>query len=66
MKARVLDLWAILEWISGKQPASNAVGTCSPMRSGHIHLLMSVSLSSASVRLQYSHIDGYSEKQCTL
>ena len=27
MKTRVLDSWAILEWISGRQPATNAVAT---------------------------------------
>ncbi len=27
MKTRVLDSWAILEWISGRQPASSLVGT---------------------------------------
>jgi uncharacterized protein len=26
VKTRVLDSWAILEWISGRQPASDAVG----------------------------------------
>ena len=25
MKTRVLDSWAILEWISGRQPATDAV-----------------------------------------
>lgn len=27
MKTRVLDSWAILEWISGRQPATDAVAT---------------------------------------
>ena len=32
MKTRVLDSWAILEWISGRQPGTESFGNCSPRR----------------------------------
>lgn len=42
MKTRVLDSWAILEWISGRQPASDAVGMLlAEAEAGRIRLLMS-------------------------
>ena len=42
MKTRVLDSWAILEWISGRQPASDLVGKLlSEAEEGHTRLLMS-------------------------
>lgn len=42
MKTRVLDSWAILEWMSGRQPASNRVGALlADAEAGHIRLFMS-------------------------
>ncbi len=42
MKTRVLDSWAILEWMSGRQPASNLVGKLlSEAEDGQTRLLMS-------------------------
>ena len=42
MKTRVLDSWAILEWISGRQPASDLVGQLlSDAEAGQVRLLMS-------------------------
>ena len=42
MKTRVLDSWAILEWISGRPPASDLVGALlSEAEEGRVKLLMS-------------------------
>ena len=42
MKTRALDSWAILEWISGRQPASDRVGKLlADAEDGHTRLLMS-------------------------
>ena len=42
MKTRVLDSWAILEWISGRPPASNLVGALlSEAAEDRVKLLMS-------------------------
>jgi predicted nucleic acid-binding protein len=42
VKTRVLDSWAILEWISGRQPASDLVGALlSEAVEGRVKLLMS-------------------------
>jgi uncharacterized protein len=42
VKTRVLDSWAILEWISGRQPASGCVGKLlAEAEEGHTRLLMS-------------------------
>ena len=42
MKTRVLDSWAIMEWISGRQPASDLVGALlSEAEEGRVKLLMS-------------------------
>lgn len=42
MKTRVLDSWAILEWISGRQPACDLVGRLlSEAEDGRTRLLMS-------------------------
>jgi len=42
VKTRVLDSWAILEWISGRQPASELVGALlSEAEDGRVKLLMS-------------------------
>jgi predicted nucleic acid-binding protein len=42
MKTRVLDSWAILEWISGRQPATNAVAKLfAESEAGTTRLLMS-------------------------
>jgi predicted nucleic acid-binding protein len=42
VKTRVLDSWAILEWISGRQPASDFVGQLlSEAEDGQTRLLMS-------------------------
>ena len=42
MKTRVLDSWAILEWISGRQPATNAVARLlAESEAGATRLLMS-------------------------
>jgi predicted nucleic acid-binding protein len=42
MKTRVLDSWAILEWISGRQPASDFVNMLlAEAESGQARLLMS-------------------------
>ena len=42
MKTRVLDSWAILEWMSGRQPASGFVGKLlSEAEDGQTRLLMS-------------------------
>lgn len=42
MKTRVLDSWAILEWISGRRPASELVGKLlSEAEGGQTRLLMS-------------------------
>lgn len=42
MKTRVLDSWAILEWMSGRQPACDRVGKLlSEAEDGQIRLLMS-------------------------
>jgi predicted nucleic acid-binding protein len=42
VKVRVLDSWEILEWISGRQPASGLVGKLlSEAEDGHTRLLMS-------------------------
>ena len=42
MKTRVLDSWAILEWMSGRQPASDFVGELlSEAEEGRTRLLMS-------------------------
>lgn len=42
MKTRVLDPWAILEWISGRQPACDFVGKLlAEAEEGHARLLMS-------------------------
>ena len=42
MKTRDLDSWAILEWISGRQPASDrARKLLAEAEAGHARLLMS-------------------------
>jgi predicted nucleic acid-binding protein len=42
VKTRVLDSWAILEWISGRQPATDAVAKLlAEPEAGHARLLMS-------------------------
>ncbi len=42
MKTRVLDSWAILEWMSGRQPACDLVGKLlSEAEAGRTRLLMS-------------------------
>lgn len=42
MKTRVLDSWAILEWINGRQPASDLVGKLlAEAEEGRTRLLMS-------------------------
>lgn len=42
MKTRVLDSWAILEWVTGRQPAADLVGRMlAQAEHGHIRLLMS-------------------------
>lgn len=42
MKTRVLDSWAILEWMSGRQPATGLVATLlTEAEEGRAHLLMS-------------------------
>jgi ribonuclease VapC len=42
LKIRVLDSWAILEWISGRQPATDAVAKLlTQAETGHARLLMS-------------------------
>ena len=42
MKTRVLDSWAILEWISGRQPATDLVGKLlAEAEAGQTRLLMS-------------------------
>jgi uncharacterized protein len=42
VKTRVLDSWAILEWIAGRQPASDVVGQLlSEAEEGRTRLLMS-------------------------
>jgi predicted nucleic acid-binding protein len=42
VKTRVLDSWAILEWISGRPPASDLVGALlSEAEEGRVKLLMS-------------------------
>lgn len=42
MKTRVLDSWAILEWISGRQPAAGVVGALlTDAQEGRLRLLMS-------------------------
>ena len=42
MKTRALDSWAILEWISGRQPACDVVGRLlSEAEDGQTRLLMS-------------------------
>jgi predicted nucleic acid-binding protein len=42
VKTRVLDSWAILEWISGRQPATRAVTALfAEAEAGKAHLLMS-------------------------
>ena len=42
MKTRALDSWAILEWISGRQPATDLVGgLLNEAEQGEIRLLMS-------------------------
>ena len=42
MKTRVLDSWAILEWICGRQPACSSVGQLlSESEQGHTRLFMS-------------------------
>lgn len=42
MKTRVLDSWAILEWMTGRQPAGDLVGRLlTEAEHGHIRLLMS-------------------------
>ena len=42
MKTRVLDSWAILEWMSGRQPASGLVARLlSEAEEGQVRLLMS-------------------------
>jgi ribonuclease VapC len=42
VKTRVLDSWAILEWISGRQPATDAVAKLlAESEAGHARLLMS-------------------------
>jgi ribonuclease VapC len=42
VKTRVLDSWAILEWINGRQPASDAVDTLlAEAEGGRARLLMS-------------------------
>ena len=42
MKTRALDSWAILEWMSGRQPAGDLVETLlTQAEQGHARLLMS-------------------------
>lgn len=42
MKTRALDSWAILEWMSGQQPAGDLVATLlTQAEHGHMRLLMS-------------------------
>ena len=42
MKTRVLDSWAILEWMSGRQPAGNLVGNLlNEAEHGQVRLWMS-------------------------
>jgi ribonuclease VapC len=42
VKTRVLDSWAILEWISGRQPATSAVATLlQECNAGEARLIMS-------------------------
>lgn len=42
MKTRALDSWAILEWMSGRQPASDIVGSLlNEAEQGQIRLVMS-------------------------
>ncbi len=42
MKTRVLDSWAILEWIQGKRPAGDIIATLlSEAEGGKVRLLMS-------------------------
>ena len=42
MRTRVLDSWAILEWISGRQPATDLVGKLlTEAEAGQTRLLMS-------------------------
>jgi predicted nucleic acid-binding protein len=42
VKTRALDSWAILEWMSGRQPAGNVVGRLlTQAEKGHVRLFMS-------------------------
>ena len=41
MKTRVLDSWAILEWIQGRRPGETVAGLLSEAEAGRVRLLMS-------------------------
>lgn len=63
MKTRVLDSWAILEWISGRQPASDLVGELlSEAEGGRTRLLMSaVNVGEVYYFLRQHHNDALAE-----
>jgi predicted nucleic acid-binding protein len=63
VKTRVLDSWAILEWMSGRQPASGLVsGLLADAENGRIRLLMSaINVGEVYYFLRKHHSDALAE-----
>jgi uncharacterized protein len=68
MKTRVLDSWAILEWISGRQPATDAVTRLlAESEAGAVRLLMSaINVGEVYYFLRKQHSEELAESWRTL
>ena len=64
MKSRVLDSWAILEWISGRQPATDAVAKLfAESEAGTTRLLMSANAGEVYYFLRKHHSEKLAESR---